>query len=404
MTDIAIRKSAGGKGIWVSGPAAVMETVLKKEFEAIWGKWEEKQKRWSFSLKRYDAVVEILGSKAFRIDIDELAKPKALVPEPAQSFPPTMINEALAAANNIVEHHEALVTAVKEAIPFATTEKKIDDLSRYLLPDLNRYYEFKRDRYAQNGWLLWLRANMPLGAVCSGYAHVSATIPPRNDIPAGNTIIEYPISYSYDTPDIIYRQTKGWTEILECLKTDAKFTVTILSITTHPKPHKRKPGSHANALIFDHARKRITRFEPHGSCSNCPMNPKKRLHEESTHVHLYDSGLFDAALTKFFAQEIGDGWKYFGPLQLPTGCAEGPQARESIAYVMDFLESIGKKRKEKKKMGFCAAWSMLYIHYRLSNPMFTDEELLVNWSRLDDKTLTLMVRRYAAYVVHNVTK
>jgi hypothetical protein len=106
-------------------------------------------------------------------------------------------------------------------------------------------------------------------------------------------------------------------------------------------------GQHANALVFDKKLKTFERFEPNGSQVEVSINP---LSEN------YNYPLLDQALKDIFQTELG--YNYLPSLNICPYV--GPQ----------FIESAQESgsRYIGDPLGFCAAWSLLYIDARLSNP------------------------------------
>lgn len=159
-------------------------------------------------------------------------------------------------------------------------------------------------------------------------------------------------------------------DISKCLK-KSRFTVCILEIV-YPKGFR-----HANAIIFDSKAKRLTRFEPNGSSENTIDTEMKYW---------------------LLSQEQLRTWTYSGPTNF---CPKpGPQSRENWMYVEEAYELAGLDRRETG--GFCAAWSLLWIHMRLENPDLEDQELVDKLLRKSDRDLSQYIRLYAEFVMQQI--
>ena len=217
------------------------------------------------------------------------------------------------------------------------------------------------------GWLMWLQEKLPNGIVCVWKG-------PNK---------ESGFYYNFSTGEFII---KDWVipAINECAqKKNVRFIVGIITL------HVRG-GNHANAFIFDIKEHVLTRFEPHGAVTS--------LH------NMYDPDNLDHVIRRWLttSQPTLGSWSYRPPVDYCK--IPGPQSRESWRLVEEALQSIkvwGKTvRKEAK--GFCAAWSLIYIHFRVANPDFTDQELYEYFGKLSDRELSMMIRQYAEFIVASI--
>jgi hypothetical protein len=253
---------------------------------------------------------------------------------------------------------------IKNVLPDPPSIKQLDTLSSFFKKKLDKYYEFRGSYVLEWGWLLWLQKNLPDGFMCIW-----------KDKSNDNGFF-----YSDSTGQFTI---KSWVipGILKCAsKANVRFVVGVLTIKT-------RADVHANAFIFDMQEHILTRFEPHGA-----------------EVTLYDSEKLDRAVRKWLkvaTPEIGT-WTYRPP---PDYCfSPGPQARESWIWVEEAFKThkVWGKTVRKEAKGFCAAWSLLYIHLRVTNPDFTDQELYEYFTKLSDQELSLMIRQYAEFIVSSI--
>ena len=137
-----------------------------------------------------------------------------------------------------------------------------------------------------------------------------------------------------------------------------------------------KKTGHANALLINTETKTIDVFEPNGS-------------------DYYDFQQASLILAKFVAKYLKDrGFGNYLAQNAYASCPRvGPQALEGIGYQMK-MEGRGKK-PTKGGHGFCAVWSLMYIHYHLLNPEATNEE--INRAMLGDSSPQRLERKAIRY-------
>ena len=240
----------------------------------------------------------------------------------------------------------------------APSVKNLNDLSSYF-GDRKDYVKFRGTYMYEWGWLLFLEKELGAKIVCIWKGS------------SGNGGI------FYNTDGFV---VANWVlkELERCfLKSKSRFTVGILSI-------KLDTGkSHANALIFDAENKILTRFEPHGA--NLDIN--------------YDVGDLDRQIKKWTEKNM-EGWSYTAPIHFcPT---VGPQGKEYKSYFDDKMKAIYGSDLSKEAGGFCSAWSLLFLHYRLVNPDLSDKEIVEYMVSESGDILFNRIREYVSFIVKNV--
>jgi hypothetical protein len=148
-----------------------------------------------------------------------------------------------------------------------------------------------------------------------------------------------------------------------------KYIVFILVIRT------KKGGFHANSMIMDINKKTVWRFEPNGSF--CSFYSQKNL---------------DRELDKYFKNF---NYKYISPLTYQN--REGPQYLESKA---------GFEEIEGQTDGFCAGWSLYFIHLFLENNIgkrsITVKQLDETLVKQDPIELAIDIRGYMGNVMRSI--
>jgi hypothetical protein len=136
---------------------------------------------------------------------------------------------------------------------------------------------------------------------------------------------------------------------------------------------------HANAIIIDTLKNRITRFEPHGRNSRS-----------------YESQALDSEFQHFIKNEAYGLETYQGPINF---CAlTGPQSRGDRKDYWEFEET----KSGWKDRGWCVVFSLMFIHYRLAHPEESDREVELMLSHKSGGQLAMDIRSYANSVVRNV--
>ena len=258
------------------------------------------------------------------------------------------------------------------------SERQLNDLSKYFAKDLKKFYKFRGVYMWEWGWLLWLQENLKGAAMCVWKG-------PRHEE-----------GFFYD--DRTGKLTvKDWAlqAVLNCaLRYRVRFVVGILAVKTEDGDY------HANALIFDTENQRLTRFEPHGGeTTSYNMEKLDSAMEHWLSQNEYKLGGGDEG---YMGWESGSTWQYNKP---PNFCPrEGPQSLENWRLVEEAFKTrmVFGKEVRMETGGFCSAWSLLYIHLRITNPDATDKEISEYLVGLGDKKLSFMIREYAEFIVSRV--
>lgn len=113
----------------------------------------------------------------------------------------------------------------------------------------------------------------------------------------------------------------------------------------------RVVGPHATMFIIDNIKKTVERFEPHG-----------QLGITFKGQDFVENGVMDEAIRNLTAEAF-PGYTFIPTLEFCP--SRGPQASESYAIQKGFTQ-----------IGFCAAFSMLYLHLRLINTDMSQKEVV----------------------------
>lgn len=255
-----------------------------------------------------------------------------------------------------------------EKITDLPSVEALNDLTDFFQNDKANYEKFRGSFTMEWGWLMWLQQKYGKKLVCAWEG----------------TRGQGGIFYSWTGTK---RHRKGITiepwfldNIKECLDTKSRFVVGILGM-------KVKRGYHANALIFDIKNRIVSRFEPNGGQAIGYYNHKAVNHTLDTFFK-----------SKATIDKIGE-WKYESPSDF---CPVGPQVK---AAKHQYEKKVGKvygKQVVIEAGGFCAVWSLMFIHYKLLNPDRNDQEIITWLLELSAEKLSNMVREYAAFVVNNI--
>jgi len=144
-------------------------------------------------------------------------------------------------------------------------------------------------------------------------------------------------------------------------------------------------SGHANAIIVDLKRNEIWNFEPHGNyTANNIFIPQR-------------AEIIDIVKTELKNSFPNRDFRVHGIEDLPF---DGPQRRECRNDVCSIR--IDKEQLKRETKGYCAAWTLMYIHYHAINPGMSGEEVnnLIN-TRFSPKDLYNRVRGYAGAIYRN---
>jgi hypothetical protein len=256
-------------------------------------------------------------------------------------------------------NEEPSVRSKKEKLEPAPSIQNLNDLSSYF-GDRKDYVQF-RGRYVWEwGWLLFLEKELGAKIVCI-WKGTSGDGGMFFDNTNGFLVKEWVVK-----------------ELNRCLsQTKSRFTVGILEVKLDTGVY------HANALIFDSENKILTRFEPHGS----GLEVK------------YDVGMLDTQINKWMTQNI-KGWTYRAPIHFCP--SRGPQTLETELYYNSKMKAIYGDNLNKEAGGFCSAWSLLFLHYRLVNPELSEKEIVDYMVSQSGEILFNRIREYVGFIVKNV--
>ncbi len=156
-----------------------------------------------------------------------------------------------------------------------------------------------------------------------------------------------------------------FTSIVACLAKENKRYGAILMSLRH-RTCKRREGAHANVLIYDKETNTVERFDPNGGWRN-----------------KFSASELDRELARHF--------KLFNvEYKIPN----------DFCPAVSFQSLQGKERRFKH--GLCAAWTLWYLDFRLSNPRISDPSVLVKHA-LDalkkEPSMTTFILDYISHVL-----
>lgn len=256
---------------------------------------------------------------------------------------------------------------------------QLNELTEYMVDDLELALQFRGYYVTEWGWLMWLQDNLPRDTLC-----VYRTANDEGGDPLQLQIVQTkPQRRAKGKParKFLTISDQFFDAIRTCRRErpGARFVIGVLALPQH-----------ANGIVFDFETRRLTRFEPHGG------------HRDT----IFDQRVIDDAFQKDFIEGRGriggpngrpmnasekamfSGWTYVAPKNY---CGWwGPQAIENRAT-----------SRLKNEPGYCSAWSLIYMHFRVMNPTLTDSQAS-NYFKERPEKLLKMIREYAAYIVSNV--
>ena len=154
------------------------------------------------------------------------------------------------------------------------------------------------------------------------------------------------------------------------LNKDIKYAAVLLSIRYDTCKANEDIRSHANVLIYNKMNNTIERFDPIGGFRSA-----------------YDNKKLDKKLSVFFGNY---GIIYKSP--------------DEFCPRLSF-QKLQSKEKEFK-FGLCAAWSLWFLDFKLSNDNITDSKELINLAltKLNEpnsKSLTTFILNYIRFILYN---
>ena len=165
--------------------------------------------------------------------------------------------------------------------------------------------------------------------------------------------------------------------IARCDKDD-KIVYSIFFLTIH---EERGKDSHANVLIFNHKTRDLARMEPNGAGSMS----------------------FETTVNILFKEFISKHHKVFKSYTEPDKICDsiGPQKKEQmqIIYTKE-MRVIRGKRTQIEPGGFCALFSLMFIHFRLDYPDISNKAVMDKMLSAKSNRLAYEIRLYAKHVVN----
>lgn len=131
---------------------------------------------------------------------------------------------------------------------------------------------------------------------------------------------------------------------------------------------KGKPGTHANILVIDTKRKHVELFEPHG----------KRNTSTTMDSLVGAYKISDKLIKKYFNKYFPE-YKYISP--------------------QSNLPAYGLQAKVDAYNGMCVTWCIMYLHYRVLNPHYSQKYIIKKIKKSVDLPFLL---RYARYIENTV--
>lgn len=237
---------------------------------------------------------------------------------------------------------------------------------------------FKGKYLEAHAWILYLQEKLKDETICFAYspdAHGGYMLKFE-----ANTRVEPRSKFKF-----LFVKRNFYTEIFKCKKEhpNLRFIIVILQL----------PG-HLNGLIFDFQEQDeyegvITRFEPHGTKAKFDHEAVDKilknyfLKGKGEIEQLSENEFTDRRLPE--ERWYFQNWTYRSPIEFCP--KDGPQNIES------------RIRKEYEK-GYCAAWTLLIMHYRITNPEMTDKQVIEYFTRKTKVELKEMIETYSAWEVY----
>ena len=253
-----------------------------------------------------------------------------------------------------------------------TISKVLNDIKgkKYTRRFIGKYLE-------AHAWILYLEEKLKDETICFTYSSDAH----------GGYMLRFEANKTLEprsTSKFLFVKRDFYTEIFKCKEEhpNLRFIIVILQL----------PG-HLNGLIFDFQEQDeykgvITRFEPHGTKAK------------------FDHRAVDDILKNYFVEGIGEieqfskqkftrrsfkerwyfkNWTYRSPIEFCPW--DGPQNIEASL------------KGEEHEPGYCAAWTLLIMHYRITNPEMTDKQVIEYFTEKTKEELKQMIQNYSAWEV-----
>ena len=176
----------------------------------------------------------------------------------------------------------------------------------------------------------------------------------------------------------------GWKKMIQEIKRckkespESKYSLFYLRIDF-------KVDAHANILIYDHRKDAMYRFEPHGSMNKYKVD--MALLMQTIVEHSTDSTILKGGYTR-----------------IADFCPErGIQKVELLSkkFLLSFTTNKGKKGKIMESDGYCALWSVMFVHFMLeyADTYTLKEVQYIMLKNKDPDRLAVEIRKYANFVL-----
>ena len=233
------------------------------------------------------------------------------------------------------------------------------------------------------GYLLWLQQELEdeqRRDVCVFMSQTTHTgvkdIDPED--PSFHPIEPLILDFTKDKKGLLTGAAGIEQQLKSCMEGGARFVIGLVMIKWGGK---MLGDAHDNALVIDFKKQAITRYEPNGGL----------VAEE---VGWYAGEDFDEALRNLFFNDIfrkigidHQGWIVNTTNEM---CAQPVQSTES---------RVDTFRLRDETAGYCAAWSMLFLHYRIMHPELSNKAAVREFCiKNSPEEMALMIRQYAAFI------
>lgn len=170
-------------------------------------------------------------------------------------------------------------------------------------------------------------------------------------------------------------------ELIRCDKMSPKITTSLHLLTIFFSEDR----VHQNVLIFNHKNRTLSRFEPHGVTKKQSLN------------------VVDDLLRKFVVK-MNTKLKGIKFISMNDMCAlPGPQTRELQQTIFKKTHKILGKEVKLGAGGFCAVFSLMFIHYVLEFSSLSPKEIISQMLSSPNE-IAEEVRKYAHQIVKYIEK
>jgi hypothetical protein len=247
----------------------------------------------------------------------------------------------------------------------ALTEDQVKLISPFF-EEIKNYSRYKGSYTLSNGWLNFLERKY--NNVCIMY----------------NSVIDfYAISDTKRVPQINGERERLIVEkhrLLQAIK-NCKKRFLIFNCTLH---NLEGSGGHSNGIAIDIENKVLIQFEPHG-----PLRGKSKLDRMKN--------LFDSKMKKFVNEwKDEDGSKVLNKIETTRKFSFEFQ-RNEIDRNLDEKYKVSAKNGS----GFCVAWSLMFLHYRIAFPHLTSKQVVAQMKK-HPNSLAHKIRAYITYIMKHV--